>query len=300
MRVLIVGGTGMLGHKLVQVLGECSTFEVHCTVRHLPPESFRSPHVTYHTGVDLEAGTGSIAATLAVLAPDFVVNAVGAIKQRDVYTDIDRTYRLNGSLAHLLSHLNPNPVGRTIHFSTDCVFSGTRGGYQETDVPDASDVYGRSKAVGELSYSPHLTIRTSIIGFELAAHLGLVGWLLSQPRGNTIRGFTHAIFSGLPTVSLARLVRDLIAKPVPCTGVWHIASQPISKFDLLSRINSALDLGLVIEPCGDVQIDRSLNDTKFRAVTKTTTPTWDVLLAELTADYASLPYASIYNVLRAS
>jgi dTDP-4-dehydrorhamnose reductase len=290
----------MLGHKLMQVLGATPSLEVHGTVRSLPSEEFRSPGVEYHAGVDLAGGTASVARVLDAVAPDVIVNAIGAIKQRDLYSDIDRTYFLNGSLPHLLSHLNPNRDGRTIHFSTDCVYTGSRGSYLETEAPDATDVYGRSKAIGELTYAPHLTIRTSIIGFELSAHLGLVGWLMRQTRGSTIHGYTEAIFSGLPTVELSRTVRDLIVTPSQFTGVWHVASQPISKFDLLTRINAALDLGLDIQPSSSVRIDRSLLDVRFRSATGTTTPGWDELTASLRADFVSWPYAGLYDAVRPS
>jgi len=297
-RVLVVGGTGMLGHKLVHVLSADSGLDVHTSVRRPGQAAFLHPDATYHPDVDLSTGTESIARLLTSLAPDVVINAVGAIKQRDLYADIDQTYFINGSLPHLLSHLNPNRDGRTIHFSTDCVYTGDRGNYAESTAPDSLDVYGRSKAVGEIAYGRHLTIRTSIIGFETAAHLGLVGWLLRQPTGSSVSGYSRAIFSGLPTVSLSRTVHSLIVGDSERCGLWHVASEPITKLELLQRLNAALSLGLEVTPSDTVRIDRSLDDSRFRLATHTLRPNWDTLIAELATDFASLPYAALYDALR--
>ena len=289
-RVLILGGTGMLGHKLAQVLGASDRLEVHATVRRPPPEGFAFDGVEYHAGVDLAAGSGPLARLLAETAPDVVVNAVGAIKQKDLYAAVDETFYVNASLPHLIALLNPNPDGRVVHFSTDCVFRGDRGMYTEGDAPDVEDLYGRSKACGEVGYGRHLTLRTSIVGFETGAQLGLLGWFFSQPRGSTLRGFTQAIYGGLPTVTLARTVRRLVEDGMPLSGLWHVASQPIAKFDLLSRVNQAFGLGHTLIPDDTLRMDRSLDDTRFRGATGTARPGWDALVAELQEDFASLPY----------
>jgi dTDP-4-dehydrorhamnose reductase len=296
-KVLVVGGTGMLGHKLVSTLGSSSTLDVHCTVRVPPTDPFRVPAVSYHTGVDVGSGSSRLRDVLEATSPDVVVNAIGAIKQKDLYSAIDETFYLNANLPHLLALLNPNPGGRVIHFSTDCVFRGDRGGYTEDDVPDVTDLYGRSKACGEMAYGPHLTIRTSIIGFELAGHLGLLSWFFKQPRGSALRGFTRAIYSGLPTVTLSRTVRELIEGEVPLTGLYQVASEPISKYELLRKVNEAFGLEHTIRRDDSLSMDRSLNDSRYRAATGTTRPGWDELVRELVADYQSNPYASVYSSL---
>ena len=292
--VLIVGGTGMLGHKLAQVLGAEPSLRVRCTVRRPPPPPFRAAGVEYLAGIDLGAGSGPVRELLEGTRPDVVVNAAGAIKQKDLAAHVDETWHLNATLPHLLALLNPNPAGRVVHFSTDCVFRGDRGGYTEDDTPDAVDLYGRSKACGEVGYGPHLTLRTSIIGFELAGHLGLLSWFLRQPPGSTLRGFTRAVFSGLPTATLARTVRDLLVGGPPLAGMYHAASEPIAKYDLLARVNDALGLGHTLVPDDSVAIDRSLRDDRFRAATGTRTPGWDALVDELVRDLSTLPYSGAY------
>ena len=296
MKILILGGGGMLGHKLVQVLGADQALEVHTTVRQSPPREFLIAGVSYHDGVDLESDLARLKQVLGELAPDVVVNAVGAIKQYKLDSNPERAFWINGELPHLLPFFNPKPEARVIHFSTDCVFTGARGNYTESDRADALDVYGRSKACGEIDYGPHLTLRTSIIGFELREQRGLLAWLLSQPRGSTLRGYRRAIFSGLPTSVLSLLVRRIILEFPELSGLYHVASQPITKLDLLDRINTLFDLGHTILPDDSVVIDRSLSDVRFRTATNTTTPNWDVLIPQLLDDYRSLQYNQTYKI----
>jgi dTDP-4-dehydrorhamnose reductase len=294
-RVLVVGGTGMLGHKLAQVLSSEPGLDVHASVRSGPPaQGFAPRAVTYHRAVDLANGSAAIAGLLRSLAPDVVVNAVGAIKQKDLYSAVDATFYLNATLPHLLALLNPNPAGRLIHFSTDCVFKGDRGGYTEADAPDAEDLYGRSKACGEVDYGRHLTLRTSIIGFEITGHLGLLSWFLRQPKGSALPGYEGAIYSGLPTATLSRTVLRIIREGDNLSGLYEVASEPISKLDLLRRVNDAFGLGHTLRPDPSVRIDRSLDDARFRAATGTPRPGWDELVDDLVRDYRSLPYADVY------
>lgn len=300
-RVLVLGGTGMLGHKLVQTLAADPAFEVHAAVRRSPPEPFRIPGASYHEGLSVDPAPEALAAIrrlVADVAPATVINAVGAIKQRkDASEDIARTFFVNGTFPHLLPLLGGTEGPRVVHVSTDCVFRGDRGGYTEADRPDAEDLYGRSKATGEIDYGRHLTIRTSIIGLEVREHLGLLGWMLSQPRGSRLRGWSRAIFSGLPTCTLSRTIRDLLLRPEPPRGLYQVASQPIDKLTLLRRVSDALDLGHTFEPDPSVTIDRSLRDDRFRAATGTTTPDWDTLVRELREDARSLPYGEVYPSL---
>jgi dTDP-4-dehydrorhamnose reductase len=299
MRVLILGGGGMLGHKLVEILESNTDSELHFSVRGRHPEAgFARTRATSHEGINLDRGAAQLATLLRKLSPDVVVNAVGAIKQKDLANVFDETLFLNGNLPHALALLNPNRAGNIIHFSTDCVFIGNRGHYTEAERPDAEDLYGRSKAIGEIDYGRHLTIRTSIIGFELGSHLGLLSWLFRQPPGSKLRGYTNAIFSGLPTVTLSRTVRDLLLHHPNISGLYHVASKPISKYDLLRRISDRFDLGHTFTPDPSIRIDRSLDDSRFRALTGTTTPGWDALIEELWQDYQSGPYDRIYRQLR--
>lgn len=287
---LIVGGTGMLGHKLAQVVADTHGFDTHVSCRSLPDGAFRARPATYHEGINLDVASDELGRLIRKLAPDVILNAAGAIKHRDITTNAAATLYLNGTLPHALAAYNPNPAGRVVHFSTDCVFTGARGDYKETDQPDSTDLYGLSKASGELRYAPHLTIRTSIIGFEMGNYLGLLEWFMQQSPEARLNGYQRAIFSGLPTVTLARTVVELIQHRPDITGLVHVASEPINKLDLLRRIAAAFGLRRSLVPTDDVVIDRSLNDDPFRQATHTSRPGWDQLIAELVADYRTLPY----------
>lgn len=293
-RVLILGGTGMLGHKLAQVFAEDAGWEVHATVRTAPPPPpFAPGGVRYHSGVVLDRAD-AVARVMDAVAPDVVLNAVGAIKQKDLRAAVDETLFVNGTLPHLLALLAPAPC-RVVHFSTDCVFRGDRGAYRDDERPDAEDLYGRSKAVGELDYGPHLTLRTSIVGWELGGFLGLLSWMMRQPRASTLSGYHQAIYSGLPTLTLARTVHRVLRDAPELRGLYHVASEPIDKLTLLRRVSDALDRGHAFQPSDAVQMDRSLNDDRFRAATGIARPGWDALVADLAADWRSLPYDFVYN-----
>jgi dTDP-4-dehydrorhamnose reductase len=295
-RVLILGATGMLGHKLCEVLAAAPELEVHATTRREQPRMAEA--IELHAGIDLSAETGPIAALLKRLSPDVVVNAIGAIKQKDLRLAIDETLFVNATLPHAIALLNPRRDGRVVHISTDCVFVGDRGGYRESDRPDAIDLYGRSKAVGEIDYGPHLTLRTSIVGFERQGFLGLLSWFASHPPGSTVKGFTQAFYSGLPTITLAGTIRDLIVAPEPRRGLYHVASEPISKHDLLSLVNDALGLDICIEPDHSLRINRTLDDSRFRAETRTVQPSWKALVEQLKQDYLERGYDRMYQPRR--
>jgi dTDP-4-dehydrorhamnose reductase len=293
-RVLILGGTGMLGHKLAQVFAADGGWEVHATVRTGPPPApFAPPSVRYHTGAVLTSAD-EVARVMEAVAPDVVLNAVGAIKQKDLASAVDQTLFLNGTLPHLPALLAPAPC-RVVHFSTDCVFNGDRGMYREEERPDAEDLYGRSKAIGELDYGPHLTLRTSIVGWELGGFLGLLSWMMRQPAGSTLNGYHQAIYSGLPTLTLARTVLRVLRDQPTLAGLYHVASEPIDKLALLRRVSEALGLGHTFVPSDAVRMDRSLDDTRFRQATGTPRPGWDALVQDLAEDWRSLPYEGVYR-----
>jgi dTDP-4-dehydrorhamnose reductase len=169
---------------------------------------------------------------------------------------------------------------RFIHISTDCVFSGTRGNYDENDVADAHDLYGRSKCMGEVKNHAHtVTLRTSIIGHELNGQHGLVNWFLAQQ--GTVKGFTNAIFSGVPTVELARIIADFVLPNTSLQGLYQVASEPINKYDLLTLLAAAYQKSITIVPDGQLVIDRSLNGSKFFGATAYVSPYWSELVATM-------------------
>jgi dTDP-4-dehydrorhamnose reductase len=286
MRVLVLGAGGMLGHKLVQTFAP--RFETWATVR-------TSPAAYTRFGLDPDrliggvdgAALDTVVRAFAVARPDAVVNAIGIVKQLPLGKDAIASLTINSLLPHRLGQLCSAAGARLIQVSTDCVFSGRRGGYRETDPPDPEDLYGRSKLLGEVD-APHLTIRTSIVGRELTTAHGLLEWFLSN-RGRRVQGYSGVVFSGLPTGALAQLLADVIERHPGVAGLHHVSVEPIDKHQLLTLWRDAYGLPIEIEPFDAVRNDRSLDSTRFRAATGFDPPSWPTLVAAMAAD--STPYA---------
>lgn len=210
------------------------------------------------------------------IMPDVVINCVGLIKQLADADDPLVTLPINAMLPHRLANLCGLIGARLIHVSTDCVFAGTKGNYTESDISDATDLYGKSKFIGEVDYPHAITLRTSIIGHELNSANGLIGWFLSQQ--DACKGYTKAIFSGFPTVVLAKIMRDIVIPAHQLHGVYHVAAEPITKFDLLKMVAEIYGKKIEIVPDDKLVIDRSLNAEKFNKATGYTPPRWSELI----------------------
>ena len=221
----------------------------------------------------------SVIAAFASTKPTVVINCVGLVKQLAASEDPLSVLPINSLLPHRLARLCAATGARLIHISTDCVFSGKVGNYVESDIADAQDLYGRSKLLGEVASPNAVTLRTSIIGHELHSAHGLVGWFLAQP--GTVRGFTNAVFSGLPTVVLAEIVRDQVIPNPELSGVYHVSSAPIDKFQLLTIVAEVYGRSNSIVPDGAVKIDRSLDSTRFRTLTGYKPADWPTLLRRM-------------------
>jgi len=286
MKVLVLGGEGMLGHKMFQALLERFPGTA-CTVRGSLSDPFYRRIGLFRAGRVIErvdaADVPSLARTLRDAAPGVIVNCVGIVKQRDEAAAAIPCITLNALLPHTLAELSREWGGRVIHFSTDCVFSGRRGGYVEGDPPDAEDLYGRTKALGEVTAENALTLRTSIIGRELDHFRSLLEWFLAQ-RGKTVRGFTRVIWSGVTTNRLARIVGDLVADRPGLAGLYQVASRPVSKHDLLCMIRDAFRVDVTIVPDDREASDRSLSGEKFLGATGWRAPDWPDLAEELARD----------------
>lgn len=264
MRILIFGGNGMLGHKLVQVLRE--HFEVWATIRGAFSEHYRI-FEKERTVENVEVTDHESAVTAIERSrPDVVINAVGVIKQLPDSKNVITTLSINSIFPQQLANLSEKYGYRLITIGTDCVFSGSKGNYTENDTADAVDLYGQSKRWGEVYGKNCLTLRTSIIGHELGTAHSLLEWFLSN-RGAKVKGFSQAIYSGFPTVVFADIIRDLIVSQPSLNGLFHVSSEPINKYELLRLINAEYDAGIEIEPDSEFKIDRSLNSEKFRAET---------------------------------
>lgn len=274
----------MLGSTLFRKLSTYSSLQVFGTVRDSRSTSFLPAPLRGKLipNINIEGETDLLAA-FAASKPDIVLNCVGIIKQLPRSHNHLESLTINAMLPHRLANYSKAMDSRLIHFSTDCVFSGKKGMYQETDLPDAYDLYGRSKLLGEVDYDNSVTLRTSIIGHELNSSNSLVDWFLSQ-LGN-VKGYRKAIFSGLPTIEIARVVGDYVIPDEQLSGLYHLSVHPINKFDLLSIISETYGKQIDITPDDQVEIDRSLNSDRFRLATGFKPKPWKQLIKEMHDDY---------------
>ena len=283
MRVLILGGSGMLGHKLWQLFSQ--EFDTYVGTR--KSFSYYSHYVIFQkeklfSGLDA-FNFNTIDRIVNELKPDVIVNTIGIIKQHEKANNPIYALTVNSIFPHKLNELCMRSALRLIHLSTDCVFSGRKGKYTEEDESDATDLYGISKYLGEVNDANCMTIRTSIIGRELNTQNGLLEWFLSN-AGGTVKGYSKAIFSGFPTIVLAEILVKIIREFPNLSGVWNVSSNPISKFDLLRLIANEYDLRINIEPFSDYPIDRSLDSSRFRNETGIVPSEWPELIKKMKED----------------
>ena len=278
MKVLVLGVTGMLGNAVFRVFGADAEHEVWGTLRSGAALRYfpQQRHARLVTGVDV-LDQDTLVAVLAKVRPDVVINCVGLIKQLADAKDPLTALPINAMLPHRLARLCALASARLIHISTDCVFSGRKGSYLESDLSDAEDLYGKSKYIGEL-HDLHnaITLRTSIIGHELSSNYALVDWFLSQK--GSVKGYSHAIFSGLPTVELARVMKDFVVPLPQLNGLYHVAAEPIAKRDLLQLVALQYGKEIEIRPDDALVINRSLDGTCFREATGYVAPAWPELI----------------------
>ncbi len=266
MKVLVLGASGMLGNAAFRLFTESDGFDVVGTVRSersrkLFPESLQSK---LFSGVDVE-NIDNLMRVFGETRPNVVINCIGLVKQLAESDDPLVAIPINSLLPHRMARLCAVAGARFIHMSTDCVFSGSKGMYTEVDPSDAKDLYGRSKFLGEVDYPNAITLRTSIIGHELEGSRSLVGWFLSQ--SGPVKGFRKAIFSGLPTVEIARLIRDHVIPNPHLEGLYHVSADPINKYDLLRLVADTYGKTIDIVADESFVIDRSLDSSRFRTMT---------------------------------
>jgi dTDP-4-dehydrorhamnose reductase len=279
----------MLGHKLMQILSE--KFLITGTMRGVTSDLSDHPVFSDMRIIgniradDLRSVHNAINKT----GPEVVINCIGIVKQIPAAQDPLQSIAINALFPHQLAQICRQKKIRLIHMSTDCVFSGRKGCYSEEDPSDAEDLYGKTKYLGEVNYPGCLTIRTSIIGRELDTSHGLIEWFLSQ-EGKTVSGYKKAIFSGLTTIALSEIMAEIIINHPHLSGVYQIASEPISKYDLLNQVNDIYDLKIRIDPDETIVNNRSLNPEKFKKETKIKIPSWRYMIEEMYRD--PTPYAT--------
>ena len=284
--VLVLGIEGMLGHVVGGVLSE--DFNVVGTSRKsidsYSPIRKILPHLPIQQNLDVR-DENSLRKVIEALRPEYVINCVGVIKQKLEPSSYVDCIEINSALPHRLASICDEFGSRLIHFSTDCVFSCKPGVKDLLTLPDPQDLYGRSKLLGEINHKNSLTIRTSIVGRQISGSESLFEWLLSQ-KGKKVSGYSKALYTGVTTKTLAKILKQIITKEIALHGVWQVASSEISKYDLLNLVNDKLNLGISIEENSDFECDRRLDGSEFTRSTSIGVPSWTEMIEEFKSDQA--------------
>ena len=279
MRILILGGDGMLGHQLLQFLSP--RHEVIVTLRQ-DLESYRRfaifTELNSRAGVDVRCFE-RLMEVCADFRPEAVINAVGIVKQRPISKESIPSLEINALLPHRLSVLCKAVGARLVHLSTDCVFSGRKGNYREDDPSDAEDLYGKTKYLGEVHDRHCLTLRTSIIGRELSRHKSLFEWFMGQ--SGTVKGFRKALYNGFSTIEMSRIIEMMLLEYPEAHGVYHVSSEPIDKCSLLELFRAKTGKQVEIVPDESFVCDRTLDSGRFWREFGYTPPSWEDMIREL-------------------
>jgi dTDP-4-dehydrorhamnose reductase len=281
MRVLVLGVTGMLGNAVFRHFAQDKQYDVWGTMRSEGGRRYFATELQSCLLADVDVlDQDALTDIMLRVRPGVVINCVGLIKQLAKANDPLSALPINAMLPHRLAKLCALTGARLIHVSTDCVFSGRKGFYTEEDLSDAEDLYGQSKFIGELHRESHvITLRTSIIGHELNSNHALIDWFLSQD--GPVKGYANAVFSGLPTVELARVMRDYVVPALELHGLYHVAGAPIDKLSLLRLVAETYGKKIEIIPDEQVCIDRSLDSSNFRQATGYVPPSWTELIKRM-------------------
>lgn len=273
----------MLGHKLIQILR--NEFDVYTIIRS-DAGSFEKYGLIdsekVFDKIDVE-NFASVENIVKTVKPDFIISAVGIIKQLPTSKDVIKALNINSIFPKRMGRITQKYDFRFINISTDCVFSGKKGNYNEEDTADAEDLYGKSKFLGEVYGKNCLTLRTSIIGRELSTGHSLVEWFLSNV-GGTIKGYKNAVYSGFPTIVLAEIIADLIRNYPDLEGLFHVSSEPTNKYELLCLVKEKFDLDIEVVPFEDFYMDRSLDSTRFRKLTGFQPLSWEKMIQKMADD----------------
>lgn len=278
MKILVVGITGMLGSTVYRYFSGIAQYQTYGTLRNDRDKRYFKDQDNIISGVDV-LNVKALKDVISDVNPNFVINCVGAIKQLAQGNDPLQAIPLNSLHPHILAKECQNIGARLIHISTDCVFSGNRGHYTETDTPDAIDIYGRSKMLGEVDYDPCLTLRTSIIGHELNSNRSLICWFLSQQ--GQVHGYTKTIYTGLPTIELTEVIEKIILEHPDLSGLFHVASDPISKYELLTIVRDVYQRDIDILESSECAHDKSLDASRFNKLMVYTPPDWNTLIKKM-------------------
>ena len=279
MKVLILGSDGMIGHKIAQSLNdECELILSSRKSISLDTIGVKRGKILLHDLI-----TDNLDSMLKKIFPDLIINCAGITTRRGVEDNIQNTRLLNSDIPHKLDSWANLNSKKLIHFSTDCVFSGSRGNYLDNDISDANDTYGKTKAAGEVNSFNTLTIRCSMIGRELYNFTELFEWLVKNKNKN-IDGYSKVFYSGITTVRMGKIISKIIKEDINLTGIYNISSIPISKFDLLLKLSNAFGLNVDITENKNIKSNKVLNSKKFAEITGIKIPDWDDLISEFVED----------------
>ncbi|QGU00162.1 putative dTDP-4-dehydrorhamnose reductase [Candidatus Syntrophocurvum alkaliphilum] len=292
MKILVLGATGMLGHKLFMHLSSYKDFSVFATARD-PNILHKNIPTKMQKNIiqNMDAkNVYSITNVIKYFKPNIVINCIGIIKQGSLGSNNIANIEINALLPHKIATVCNGIGARLIHFSTDCVFSGKKGNYVETDEPDAKDLYGKTKMLGEVDYPHCLTLRTSIIGHELQSKLGLIEWFLSQE--DIINGYTNHIYTGFPTIELANIIAKYIIPHEELHGIYHLSTNPISKYELLKLVADIYKKKITVKPYDATSCDRSLISNRLQKIVGYSPPSWRDLVEKMYQDYLVSSYSN--------
>lgn len=283
MKILVLGITGMLGHKAFEHFSSSKKYETFGTLRN--DKDISQYFSNYNNQVNIFSNVNAlnieeVYKVINKVKPNVILNCIGIIKQLKESKDPLISIELNALFPHKLASFVENTATRLIHISTDCVFSGEKGNYLEKDCSDAKDLYGKTKFLGELnSYKNSITLRTSIIGPELKSRVSLLEWFKSQTVH--IKGYVNAIYSGFPTIELINIIENYIIPNNNSHGLYNVSSTPISKFDLLNLIAKEYKKDILIEPFQDFKNNKSLNSDLFKKEFGYNPKSWRQMIFEL-------------------
>lgn len=287
MKILILGSDGMIGHKMAQSL---SHFNLYLNSR--SHSNNLQEHFPNSTLSNFDFLNQNIEDLLEKTSPDYIINAVGITIRRGA-SDNEQTNFLNSQLPQKINFWCKESQKKQIHFSTDCVFSGDKGNYNDLDLPDAKDNYGKSKGEGEINSKSTLTIRSSMIGREIYNKTELLEWVISN-KNKKIKGFDNVIYSGVTTLWMSKTVNEIIKNYPDLYGIYNISSPPISKYELITKINTYFNLNIEIERDSSYYSNKSLNSDRFFSDTNLKKPNWDEMLNDLYLD--SEKNKNLYNL----
>lgn len=252
MKVLILGSTGMLGHILSDYLTKLNKYDIYNLSR-----SSCNQNKLFLCDVTNKKNLKKI---INKISPEIVINCIGILNE-DANENPKEANFINSILPNFLIEISKSLKFKLIHISTDCVFSGQTGNYNEYSVKDAKDVYGKTKSEGEFDLKQHLTLRTSFIGPDLNKNgKGLFQWIMQQ--SGKVQGFSGVIWTGVTSLELSKAIDYVISNKID--GVWNLTNEkPISKYDLLKKIIKEFELAnITVEKFSQYKSDKSLKSVR--------------------------------------